>query len=102
MNIMVVSTTQSGLPINLDNLIHRRVVENERVEFKASWDDLTKKTVVRSVCAFANDLLNNNGGYRYEKSDTVESRVIRYHVVLARNRARLRICFGLFGPLFLS
>lgn len=53
----------SGLPVNLDNLIHRRGVENERVEFKAGWDDYIKANVVRTVCAFANDLLNNNGGY---------------------------------------
>ena len=26
------------LPINVDNLLHRRTVESERVEFKASWD----------------------------------------------------------------
>jgi ATP-dependent DNA helicase RecG len=53
----------STLPINLDKLIHRKVIENDRVEFKATWDEYIKKSVVRSVCAFANDLLNNNGGY---------------------------------------
>ncbi len=53
----------SGLPINLENLLHRRSIENDRVEFKATWDEFVKPSVVRSVCAFANDLLNNNGGY---------------------------------------
>ena len=53
----------STLPINLDKLIHRKVIENDRVEFKATWDEYTKKSVVRTICAFANDLLNNNGGY---------------------------------------
>ncbi|MCK4766243.1 MAG: protein kinase [Candidatus Aminicenantes bacterium] len=48
---------------NLENLIHSRTIENDRVEFKAAWNEDTKQAVVRSVCAFANDLLNNNGGY---------------------------------------
>ncbi len=54
---------QSKLPINLENLIRRRTVENERLEFKSTWNEPIKQGVVRSVCAFANDLLNNNGGY---------------------------------------
>ena len=29
------------LPINLDDLVHCRVVESVRVEFKASWDPKT-------------------------------------------------------------
>jgi ATP-dependent DNA helicase RecG len=53
----------SGIPINLDNLINRRIIENDRVEFKATWNETIKHSVIRSVCAFANDLLNNNGGY---------------------------------------
>ena len=57
------SMIKSGLPVNLDNLIHRRIIENDRVEFKATWDEHIKQSVVRTVCAFANDLLNNNGGY---------------------------------------
>ena len=51
------------LPLNIDNLIHARSVEDNRREFKASWNDAVKESVVRSVCAFANDLLNLNGGY---------------------------------------
>jgi ATP-dependent DNA helicase RecG len=58
-----VSVYKSGLPVNLDNLIHRRIIENDRVEFKATWDEHIKQSMVRTVCAFANDLLNNNGGY---------------------------------------
>ena len=52
-----------GVPINIDNLIHARSVEDNRREFKATWNDAVKESVVRSVCAFANDLLNLNGGY---------------------------------------
>ena len=53
----------SGLPINLDDLIQRISVEDNRVEFKATWDDHIKPRVTRTICAFANDLLNLNGGY---------------------------------------
>jgi ATP-dependent DNA helicase RecG len=55
--------TGGGLPINIEELIHRRIIENDRLEFKAGWDQYIKKSTIRSVCAFANDLLNNNGGY---------------------------------------
>ena len=52
------------LPINLDNLLYCRGVESERVEFKASWDPLTTgPQVLRTICAFANDYHNLNGGY---------------------------------------
>ena len=52
------------LPINLDDLLHCRGVESERVEFKASWDpDTTGIQVLRTICAFANDYHNLNGGY---------------------------------------
>ena len=52
------------LPINLDDLLYCRGVESERVEFKASWDPLTTgPQVLRTICAFANDYHNLNGGY---------------------------------------
>ena len=52
------------LPINLDALLHCRGVESERVEFKASWNpDTTGVQVLRTICAFANDYHNLNGGY---------------------------------------
>ena len=52
------------LPINLDELLHCRGVESERVEFKASWDPgTTGPQVLRTICAFANDYHNLNGGY---------------------------------------
>ena len=52
-----------GVPINLDDLIHARSVEDVRREFKATWNQSVSDAIVRSVCAFANDLLNLNGGY---------------------------------------
>lgn len=51
------------LPVNLDDLLHQRSVESARVEFKASWNEITGKQVLKTVCAFANDHQNLNGGY---------------------------------------
>ena len=52
------------LQVNIDDLLHCRTVESERIEFKASWDpEITGPQVLRTVCAFANDHHNLNGGY---------------------------------------
>ena len=52
------------LTINLDDLLYCRGVESERVEFKASWSlQGTGPQVLRTICAFANDYHNLNGGY---------------------------------------
>ena len=61
-----------GLPISLGDLIHARSVEDNRREFKTSWNESTRDAVVRTVCAFANDLLNLNGGYVVIGIDTDE------------------------------
>lgn len=54
----------SILPINLDDLLRLQGVESPRVEFKASWDEKTTGVqVIRTLCAFANDFQNLNGGY---------------------------------------
>lgn len=52
------------LPINIEDLLNCQGVESARIEFKAVWDPKTTGTqVLKSVCAFANDLQNLNGGY---------------------------------------
>ena len=52
------------LPVNLDALLYCRGVESERVVFKASWDpSTTGPQVLKTICAFANDYHNLNGGY---------------------------------------
>ncbi len=52
------------LPINIDDLLHYRGVESPRVELKASWNEgPTAIQVLHSICAFANDFQNLNGGY---------------------------------------
>ena len=52
------------LPINVDDLLRGRGVESVRVEFKASWNpDTTGFQALKTICAFANDYQNLNGGY---------------------------------------
>ena len=49
-----------NLPININDLIHGKSVEWERLEFKAGWNPLA---VLHTLCAFANDFHNLGGGY---------------------------------------
>ncbi|MDE2985232.1 MAG: putative DNA binding domain-containing protein [Gemmatimonadota bacterium] len=54
----------SNLRINLDDLLHARTVESERIEFKATWDSMvTGHQVLKTICAFANDLRRHGSGY---------------------------------------
>lgn len=54
----------SNLRINLDDLLHARTVESERIEFKATWDRrVTGYQVLKTICAFANDLRRHGSGY---------------------------------------
>ena len=49
-----------SLPINLEDLLHQRTVERERIEYKAGWNP---DPILRTICAFANDFANLGGGY---------------------------------------
>lgn len=49
-----------ALPINIEDLIYRRVVENARIEYKSNWNP---EPILHSICAFANDIDNWGGGY---------------------------------------
>ena len=52
------------LPINIDDLLQCKGVESARIEFKANWDEKsTGNQILKTICAFANDLQNLNGGY---------------------------------------
>lgn len=60
----------SILPISVQDLLYHRGVESARVEFKPTWDGNEKSAkspsadqTLRTICAFANDLQNLNGGY---------------------------------------
>ncbi len=48
------------LPINIEDLLRQRHVESERIEYKAGWNP---DSVIRTLCAFANDFENLGGGY---------------------------------------
>lgn len=53
----------ASLPIGIDELLGG-AVESTRLEFKSRWDpDTTGFQVLKTLCAFANDLQNLNGGY---------------------------------------
>ena len=54
----------SALPISMSDLLAFRGVEAARVELKSSWNEgPTAQQVLRTICAFANDYYNVNGGY---------------------------------------
>ncbi|MDR1895201.1 MAG: putative DNA binding domain-containing protein [Prevotellaceae bacterium] len=48
------------LPINISKLLKGRVIEWDRLEFKKGWNP---EEVIRTICAFANDINNWGGGY---------------------------------------
>jgi len=49
-----------SIPINIENLLSGTVIEGTRVEFKEGWNP---KTIMRTICAFANDFENEGSGY---------------------------------------
>jgi predicted HTH transcriptional regulator len=49
--------------LSAEVLLKERRVESFRLDFKAGWDDYTKLAIIKTICAFANDLPNQNGGY---------------------------------------
>lgn len=54
---------KSHLPIGIEEILGG-AVETARLEFKATWDPaVTGHQVIKTLCAFANDLQNLNGGY---------------------------------------
>lgn len=50
----------TALPINIDELLKGQIVEWERLEFKKGWNP---EEIIRTICAFANDINNWGGGY---------------------------------------
>ena len=49
-----------ALSINIQELLEQRVVESTRIEYKTG---LNPAAVIRTLCAFANDIDNTGGGY---------------------------------------
>ncbi|MDR1856319.1 MAG: ATP-binding protein [Desulfovibrio sp.] len=48
------------LPVSISSLLNGLTVESERLELKKGWNPLE---VLKSLCAFANDINNIGGGY---------------------------------------
>ena len=48
------------IPLKIETLLKGRVVEHDRVEYKTGWNP---NDIIHSICAFANDYDNTNGGY---------------------------------------
>ncbi len=48
------------LEICVNDLLNKRKIESDRIEFKAGWNP---DDIYHSVCAFANDFNNDGGGY---------------------------------------
>lgn len=48
------------IPLKIDTLLAGQVVEQNRVEYKEGWNP---NSIIRTICAFANDYNNMNGGY---------------------------------------
>lgn len=48
------------IPLKIETLLSGRVVEMDSVEYKAGWNP---NDTICSICAFANDYNNTNGGY---------------------------------------
>ncbi len=62
------------LPINIEKLLSGKIVENERIEFKTGWNPTT---VMRTVCAFANDFENLGSGYVIIGVEEKDGRAVR-------------------------
>ena len=44
-----------AIPINIEDLLNKRKIESNRIEFKAGWNPVS---IYHSICAFANDIDN--------------------------------------------
>lgn len=48
------------IPLKIETLLDGQVVEKNRVEYKEGWNP---GDTIHTICAFANDYDNVNGGY---------------------------------------
>ena len=48
------------LPINVKALLDTREIESSRIEYKRNWNPAE---CIRTICAFENDIENQDGGY---------------------------------------
>lgn len=47
-------------PISIEKILNDGIIENSRVEYKEGWNP---ERILRTICAFANDIENVGGGY---------------------------------------
>jgi ATP-dependent DNA helicase RecG len=48
------------ISLKMETLIEGRMVEHDRVEYKRGWNP---SEIITTICAYANDFSNVNGGY---------------------------------------
>lgn len=71
---MKINTVMSiNLPINIENILHGKTVEWQRLEFKKDWNP---ESVLHTMCAFANDIHNQGGGYIFIGIEEVEGKPV--------------------------
>jgi len=58
--IELITINPMALPINIEELLHGNTVEWDRIELKKGWNP---EDVIHSLCAYANDINNWDGGY---------------------------------------
>lgn len=56
------------LPININAILDKHIIESERIEFKKGWNP---KAVLHTLCAFANDFHNLGGGYTQKRDVSI-------------------------------
>src|SRR5437660_1113562 len=97
------SILTSRLPIRIEDLLHARVVEVERIEFKAGWNP---DPIIRTLCAFANDFENLGGGYLVIGQDSKGGEPMFPPVCVPKNqldkiqRELLQYCHAIRPPYF--
>ena len=72
-----------SLPINIEALITKHLIECERIEFKAGWNP---QLILHSICAFANDFNNLGGGYIVVGVDEEDGQALMPPVGVAAGR----------------
>lgn len=58
--LILIGVDTMELEISVEDLLSKRKIESDRIEFKAGWNP---NDIYHSICAFANDYNNDGGGY---------------------------------------
>ena len=64
-----------ALLTDINDLLKKRKVESDRIEFKKGWNPTA---IYRSICAFANDIEDIGGGYILVGVEAID-KIIRYN-----------------------